>query len=67
MSMLQLNIGQAGGQIGSVVASYTGPYSNDGHGCLFIDSEPKVRIYIVIRLATATLDLSRRFTERPAP
>jgi hypothetical protein len=42
-AMLQINVGQAGGQIGAVCASYMGPPTRDGHGCLFIDSEPKVR------------------------
>ena len=41
-TLLQINVGQAGGQIGTVCSHYTGPLSNDGYGCLFVDSEPKV-------------------------
>ncbi len=42
-SLLQINVGQAGGQVGALSAQYMGPFTRDGHGCLFIDSEPKVR------------------------
>lgn len=41
-TLLQINIGQAGGQIGSLCSVYSGPLTNDGYGCLFVDSEPKV-------------------------
>ena len=40
--MLRLHVGQAGGQIGSQLSALTGSPSSEGHGCIFIDSEPKV-------------------------
>ena len=41
--MLRLHVGQAGGQIGAQLAGLTGmPPSGEGHGCVFVDSEPKV-------------------------
>ena len=40
--MLHLFVGQCGSQIGSSLAHLTGPNSRDGHGTLFIDSEPRV-------------------------
>jgi hypothetical protein len=39
---LNLFVGQCGSQIGSSLAHLTGPNSRDGHGTLFIDSEPRV-------------------------
>ena len=41
-STLHLFVGQCGSQIGSSLAHLTGPNSRDGHGTLFIDSEPRV-------------------------
>jgi len=40
--MLRLHVGQAGGQIGAALAGLTGAPSADGHGAVFVDSEPKV-------------------------
>ena len=40
--MLQLNVGQAGGQLGASLARMLGPPSPSGLGCVFVDSEPKV-------------------------
>lgn len=40
--MLHLNVGQAGAQLGALVAAFTGPPTADGFGCVFVDSEPKV-------------------------
>lgn len=54
MSTLYLNVGQAGGQIGALYARYTGPLSEEGHGCVFVDSEPKVRLSTSHSTAQAT-------------
>ena len=51
--MLRLHVGQAGGQIGAQLCALTGAPSASGHGCVFVDSEPKVVAPLVADTGTS--------------